>query len=216
MNPTIIAALIAGAVSIIGLFAGLKMARRAKDATLASLAITQALKMSEQRIDNLRGFAIEIEHFRVLAWNLLDALGVEKRSFQPEVIALEEAWVKLFFSWASVKPDVPNHLIAELRKIRHRLRMPYAGILKSNESIKKVLESPEINPAGHERVDKWIELMRRDLRLALHISDEFFLFVLSAKEDVFNEIMAIIGPAATREADYFEDSVSGRGLVQKS
>lgn len=132
MEAIVVAALVAGAVSLLGVAANVYIARRSARTAVGLAIMQKRLEDNYRVLLQVRELEAETERLRVAGWYVIASLarlreaGVSAEGVQ----ALVEQSVDLFStraqtfldSWASVKPDIPPDLVEYPASLRHECR----------------------------------------------------------------------------------------------
>src|ERR1043165_9000457 len=117
METAIIAALVAGGVSLIGLLVNMRIAKETRRGALTQMRFASALKFAEDAVRELKTFCSQIERFRIFCWRIttdIEAWEINPAG-SPGLAALAdrrdtfmEQFHTFFDAWASVRSDVPD------------------------------------------------------------------------------------------------------------
>jgi hypothetical protein len=131
-DTIILSAVVAGAVSLVGLALNLVVARRLRRAAADQLRFTAALRQAEQSIHEIRGFTREADKLHRASWQLLtDVCALQKsRQDNQELLGLlkhENAFAEgctgFFQSFAIIQAGVPDTAVTSLRELRQQCKI---------------------------------------------------------------------------------------------
>ena len=145
MEATIIAALVAGAVSLVGLLVNLHIAKRSREAVQIQVAAAAKVATAQEAVKYLRKFTVDIEKLRAEGWLFRMALDQELLGSiiaeSPDKLweranAFEEEFLKFFRNWAEVKTEVPKTQIDTIRLIRHDCKNTAQDVVEKIVDVK--------------------------------------------------------------------------------
>jgi len=155
MEPAIIAALVAGAVSLVGLVVQLLIARQSRIAQREAIATKAEIENSKNTISELRSLECDTESVRILAWRVLSMirdmpeLGThdsdQSRKFLNCATKFSNEAARFLESWATVKYEIDEEYNEYLRHQRHECRHLIAGARAVVERIHHDLESSSLS-----------------------------------------------------------------------
>jgi hypothetical protein len=138
MSPTLLTALIAATVSLVGVLASLIIAGRSARAAREQVALVEWLKDQRTSVDRIRAYAVEVEKFRSACWLLHMAAEKILRSSQLDQEVLDtllqnyekvnEVFEKYWSDWAETKSDIPEEKLVISRIIRHEARNHFSHL----------------------------------------------------------------------------------------
>lgn len=190
MEPALVAALLAAAVSLVGVLASLRMARQALAASRAQIVLTTGLKVEEVSIQTLRVYSSAIEKLRVECWYLISAVRwvIEGRDEGRDMEMLRSA-VQVFHAkslafleaWAEVRPEITSPALDVIRMMRHDIRRKLETIIAT---------ATDIASARRRRREarETLRSIDSDVRTLLQDLDHFLGFVVSLKDDRLREL----------------------------
>jgi hypothetical protein len=128
MEAAVIAALVAGAVSLVGFLVNLRIAKETRRSAREQPSIAASVRLAEDAISELKGYARQTELLRSACWDLWTKARyatslVDYEALEKSVVRFDGAWEEYFNAWANVKPTVNNETDLELvQKLRHETR----------------------------------------------------------------------------------------------
>lgn len=151
MEPAIIAALVAGGVSVAGLIAQFILAKQTRITQREQIAGTAQIEISKDVVSGMRALENETESLRILAWQSItiidDAEGLDTSLPGDSLNRLTSCLNKLssdgsefLQSWANVKYDIHEEYDDYLRRRRHECRHLLAGVGAVAECIQRDIE----------------------------------------------------------------------------
>lgn len=180
MEPAVIAAIVAGSVSLLGLLVQVAIARQTRIAQREQAAFTAQMKLAMDLASDLRSLEYESESVRIRVWeamSILDRLGAGTLQHgSDELNRLLSISKKLsteaevFLSaWAKVKYDISDELLDYLRRLRHDCRAPLVVISAVVERIEHESQSQNIS-VNHNR---YCADLRTNFERLLPLLDQF-------------------------------------------
>jgi hypothetical protein len=199
MDSVIIAALVAGIISLAGVLANLYIARQTRRAALLHFQLQSLAPHVSKSSEQLKSFIAEAERVRICCWSLLGHIEYLQRqrnssdTYEPlknDTKAFEEAVAKLYQgtrtfeeSWAPVKGEIPQGIERYIRSHRHNcLNM----IRAADSTIRMLVLQLEKNDKGlkaREAINRSEEILHE----VLTSLDRLISLVKSVNERNMNE-----------------------------
>jgi hypothetical protein len=158
METVIVAALVSGLVSLVGLLVNLRVAREQSRTTESMPSRESIARVLDSQLSALRSFATEGERLRIRMWDLLGRMSGARHmeALFPSDIqdigakwdALREQAVRFDESWAEIKSDIPQGVQMYIRALRHECREEVADI---GQKLSRVVKSDQAANAGEDR-----------------------------------------------------------------
>lgn len=194
MEPAVIAAVVAGLVSLAAVLANLRIARQARDASRQQIALAAAIKSAETGLQAVRGLARKTERLRIACWHLRSLLvgrellhgsGPENDEFWDACAEVERAYREFFDEWADAKFEVPPSLLEVIRQIRHEARAA------ANDLFNHLATLRSSHSKGRRRQAESTALKDLDHRvsaLQAHL-ESLFAYLVSTKNDMLTDVI---------------------------
>lgn len=134
MEPAIVAALVAGVVSLAGILINLVIAKQAREANRDQIRLGAAIRAGEEAVKALAAQTVEVERLRIACWDihgLLQELEEADSALQSEFFlrklasaaeGFEERYGTFVNFWAEAKGEVPQPQVVYLRSLRHQCK----------------------------------------------------------------------------------------------
>jgi len=182
VETALIAALVAGTVSLIGLLAQLQLGRMSRltsrEQPLRELERAELLAMAE----GLRRLHRETELLRIQVWRVLGRIDLEVHAqLANEIGALEAAITefdtqgeRFLAAWADAKTAFPSGIVLSIRELRHQCRHKLHAVVLTLREYSHRLQKQR--NAGHAEAQRLADLsfaLTAALRDLLHELDEF-------------------------------------------
>lgn len=193
MEPAIIAALVAGGVSLVGIIINLLIARQARQATRDQVRLGAAIRAGEEAAKALAAQTAEVERFRIACWELDESLqeltaspGFARRKLTRAAEQFKAQYALFMDSWAVAKGEVPQSQLLDIRGLRHQCKNLALRVASSLDYL--------IDEVSDGKVGKEIPRRIGDLELQLEellvVLDMFFARVNSVRLQRFAEVIA--------------------------
>lgn len=139
MDPLLVSAAVAGAVSLVGLAVNLAVARGLRRSAADQLRFSAALKQAEKSIGEIRSFTGEADKLRSAGWRLLtDVCALQKsRQDNQELLGLlrhetsfAEGCAGFFQAFTIIQAGIPDTAIASLRDLRQQCKVEAEEVLR--------------------------------------------------------------------------------------
>ena len=144
MDPIVVSAAVAGAVSLVGLTINLAVARRLRRAATDQLRFSAALRQAESSIREIRSFTGEADKLRSACWHLLtDVCALQKsRQDNQELLGLlkheaefGEGCAAFFQAFAIIQAGIPDTAITSLRDLRQQCKAEAEEVLRTMNDL---------------------------------------------------------------------------------
>ena len=216
METAIIAALVAGAVTLVGLLVNLHIARQTRKATADQLRLGIALKAGEETVSELKAYARQAELMRIACWEIWAkahsaSMGRRPVENMKELAQLGESfnekYSQFFSSWAEVKSEVPPWYVEVLRVLRHEAKHRSHSILDRLYELQSLLQKNQIT---QNRARKHTEDILREVESLLQLLDKVFSIVQNVKTEVIVDLLAQPEPNNAIHSDGNSDALHSR------
>jgi hypothetical protein len=208
METILIAALVAGFVSLLGVIANLYIARQTRRATIVQSKLQAVASMVSESDTALKDFIAEAERLRICCWEVLGRLDSLKHSdgddvFKPlidsngilrdAIYTFSEGTRVFAKSWAPVKGDIPRGIEIYLRSTRHHCLNESRLVVELMERLLMAHEQKnETNVATKEQdylKKKWDYLKRSEesLHRLLDALDRLISLMRTVRESGMEE-----------------------------
>jgi hypothetical protein len=195
METALIAGLVAGVISLLGLLVNIHLARQSRIATEKNLRDKLLLDVSAEGEGKLREFIAQGERVRIRCWEMMGQFtmladspsesGINLEAFQTSASSLHQQTNLFLDSWSDVKASLPEGISRHCRTLRHECRTELENIVLN---CRRACDLVQQNSPEAERLAAIVGNARLSLTVVLQKLDELISVVCGIRRKVLSEI----------------------------
>jgi hypothetical protein len=191
LESAIIAAIVAGVVSLIGCMVNLKIAREQRKGLEDQVRLAAAMKYAEEKVKLIKKYCMEAERLRVRCWELIPCVRTaiskgEITSVGEPFERFQDQFRNFLISWAEVKGDIPEAPLRYIRFLRHECKNHGESI---EHDLIELFNQVEMEGCQKMKIKPVLEDILKELDLMLRALDNVFSVINVIRDDTINDFL---------------------------
>lgn len=192
MESAVVAAIVAGSVSLVSVLANIYIAYQVRKTAMLQPKIQAMISKTSETDSLLKAYAVEIERLRIRCWNLLGYIhDVRLNPNQSSTYTGLKTAIPAFIdsvnifenAWALVKGEIPQGIILYIRNVRHDCLDDIVIVVSYMKMALPALDDRPESTAPEEMMQGF-NVSEKRLKDALIKLDDLISLVRAIRDDI--------------------------------